>query len=541
METMSPAPPPRASASPVPAEPISLLFPYGSEKEKWLAVVTAQFNDGNYRTAAGRLIRVEAQPMGSGELTTEILEGRLKAHLTSPASSVFIELGNAKSLSQIGKPLIGRAQNLVLSPVVIAMWKPMAEALGWGKKPLGWAEILDLARDHQGWARYGFPQWGSFKFGHTHPDYSNSGLIALVAEAYAGANKVKGLTLADIQKLSSGTFLQQIESSVVHYGSSTGFFGRKMYTSGPSYLSAAVLYENMVIESYAKSNHLPFPVVAIYPKEGTFWSDHPVGIVDRDWVLPEHREAAEIYIKFLLALKQQQRAMEYGFRPGDPGVRLAAPIDREYGVDPEQPQTTLAVPPAPIIAAVQQLWRKQKKHAHVVLAIDTSGSMLGEEIAAAKAGSKELIAMLGDEDQLSLLSFADKVTWIAKGLKLGSRRAEAVRAVDQLQADGNTALYDGVGAAYRYVTEEHPLPEAISAVVVLSDGADTDSQTKLDQLFDLFRSTHNGAGVRVFAIGYGKFAAKDVLRDIAEATKADCFEGSRENVREVFKKISTFF
>ena len=34
----------------------------------------------------------------------------------------------------------------------------------------------------------------------------------------------------------------------------------------------------------------------VYPKEGTFWSDHPVGIVDREWVTPERREAAEIYI-----------------------------------------------------------------------------------------------------------------------------------------------------------------------------------------------------------------------------------------------------
>jgi Ca-activated chloride channel family protein len=41
---------------------------------------------------------------------------------------------------------------------------------------------------------------------------------------------------------------------------------------------------------------LPFPVVAIYQKEGTFWSDHPAGVVERDWVTPEHREAAKIHI-----------------------------------------------------------------------------------------------------------------------------------------------------------------------------------------------------------------------------------------------------
>ena len=57
-------------------------------------------------------------------------------------------------------------------------------------------------------------------------------------------------------------------------------------------------------------------MVAIYPKEGTFWSDHPVGIVEREWVTPAHREAAKVYIQYLLQRPQQERAITYGFRPG---------------------------------------------------------------------------------------------------------------------------------------------------------------------------------------------------------------------------------
>ena len=173
-----------------------------------------------------------------------------------------------------GQDVIGATQNLLLSPVVIAMWKPMAEAIGWGKKPIGWSDILALAQDKKGWSTYGFPQWGSFKFGHTHPAYSNSGIISLIAENYAATGKVRGLTVADVQSPKTRAFVSGIEDSVVHYGSSTGFFGRKLFDSGPEYLSAAVLYESMVVESYAKVSSMPFPVVAIYPREGTFWSDH---------------------------------------------------------------------------------------------------------------------------------------------------------------------------------------------------------------------------------------------------------------------------
>ncbi|MGB7847071.1 MAG: substrate-binding domain-containing protein, partial [Candidatus Acidiferrum sp.] len=286
------------SSEQAPAGALELIFPYGSEKEKWINDVTRDFNQRNVKTQGGKTIYVRALPMGSGETIDNILSGRLQAHLASPASAAFIKLGNAESRSKLGKDLITSTDNLVLSPAVIAMWKPMADAIGWGKKPLGWSDILALSRNEKGWQAYGFPQWGKFKFGHTHPEYSNSGLISLFAEAYAASGKTAGLTVVDLNKPQLKQFIGGVEQSVVHYGSSTGFFGRKMFANGPEYLSAAVLYESMVVESYAENN-LAFPVVAIYPKEGTFWSDHPVGVVEREWVTPEHREAAKIYVQYL--------------------------------------------------------------------------------------------------------------------------------------------------------------------------------------------------------------------------------------------------
>ena len=324
------------------------MFPYGSEKENWIKDVTSAFNRSGAKTQSGRTIFVRTVPMGSGELIDNILSGRLQAHIASPASAAFIKLGNAESRTKTGKDLIASTDNLVLSPVVIAMWKPMAEAIGWGKKPVGWADILALARNEKGWAAYGFPQWGKFKFGHTHPEYSNSGLISLFAEAYAAAGKTAGLKPADLEKPQTKQFIAGVEQSVVHYGSSTGFFGRKMFANGPEYLSAAVLYESVVVESYSQSG-LAFPLVAIYPKEGTFWSDHPVGVVEREWVTPEHREAAKIYTQYLLAREQQEKAIQYGFRPASVDVPLSAPLDVAHGIDPQEPKTTLEVPQVEII------------------------------------------------------------------------------------------------------------------------------------------------------------------------------------------------
>ncbi len=520
---------------------LEILFVYGSEKEEWVNDVTAAFNKAGHKIGSGKTIRVKAVPMGSGETVDEVLSGHLRAHLISPASEAFIKLGNAKSLQSTGKNLVETSQNLVLSPVVIAMWKPMAEALGWGKKPLGWADILAMASNEQGWSAYGKPQWGRFKFGHTHPQFSNSGLISLFAEVYAAAGKTANLTVEDVRNPKVGEYLETIEKSVVHYGSSTGFFGKKLFSEGPSYLSAAVLYENMVIESYDPKYNLPFAIVAVYPVEGTFWSDHPAGIVEREWVTPDHREASEIYLGYMLERQQQEKALLYGFRPSLVEIPLRAPFDAAHGVDPREPKTTLEVPSVPVMDSIIDLWKQHKKHTDVVLVLDVSGSMeKDDKIQYAKAGAKELIRMLGDEDRLSLIAFNDRVAWASRDVLMKDGRERIDREIDSLFAGGGTAFYDAVGSAYQYLAKKQT-PDRISAVVALTDGLDRNSSLSLENLIGQIQYEGERKNVSVFTIAYGSDADHRILKRISEATKVRSYEGTPRNIRKVFESISTFF
>ena len=302
-----------------------------------------------------------------------------------------------------------------------------------------------------------------------------------------------------------------------------------------------MLYENLVIESRGRSD-LPFPIVAIYPREGTFWSDHPVAIVNRPWVTPEHKEAAAKYVEFLLARPQQERALALGFRPGDPSVALSAPIDAAHGVDPAQPQTTLDVPPPAVMNSVIELWRRHKKHSHVVLVFDVSGSM-GEQnkIVGARDGARQLLAMLGDQDSVSLLPFSSEVGWARQNLKMADGRAEADGVIASFFPQNATRLYDAIATAYRHL-ESDPRPGRISAIVVLTDGKDQTSQsTNLDGLLSMIRADNEKASVRIFTIAYGSDAEVNVLKSISEATQARSYKGTSQNIREVFKEIATFF
>ena len=77
----------------------------------------------------------------------------------------------------------------MLTPLVIAMPKPMAEALGYPDTPIGFADIVALANDPEGWAAYGHPEWGPFRLGKTNPNFSTSGLNFTIAEYYAATGK----------------------------------------------------------------------------------------------------------------------------------------------------------------------------------------------------------------------------------------------------------------------------------------------------------------------------------------------------------------
>ncbi|MEZ5992283.1 MAG: VWA domain-containing protein [Planctomycetota bacterium] len=539
-----PAPNPSTSSSTDAAPPGSLeiVFPFGSEKEDWLEAVTKDFNAAGHESSSGKPIYIKLMPMGSGECMEEVRTGRVQAHLVSPASGAFIELANATHRAETGKNLVERSENLVLSPVVIAMWKPMAQAMGWPDKQIGWGDILDIAQSGEGWKKYNMPQWGKFRFGHTHPEYSNSGLISLLAEVYAATGKTRGLTREDVAKSETAKYLEEIEQAVVHYGSSTGFFGKTMFNNGPSYLSAAVMYENMVIEAERGDYNLSMDVVALYPKEGTFWSDHPCGLVNAAWNDEEHKEAAQNFIDYLLEKPQQERAMQFGFRPSDVKVPLAAPIDEAHGVNPKEPKTTLEVPGADVMNDILKLWSKKKKHSNVIVVLDTSGSMQQDQrMQNAKLGAQEMIKLLHDEDSFSLLSFSDEMSWLGKGSPVGAKRAEVERNIASLFPEGRTRLYDSILEAHKYARSAAN-DKLITAIVVLTDGEDTRSQASLTTLLARISAGENGDTVPVFTIGYSTGDAQNrELSDIAERTRAKFYKGTPENIREVFKSISTFF
>jgi VWFA-related protein len=126
------------------------------------------------------------------------------------------------------------------------------------------------------------------------------------------------------------------------------------------------------------------------------------------------------------------------------------------------------------------------------IALDTSGSMLGDRIVAAQAAlHRFLFDLLGPNDEVFLYRFDSHPELVQRWT---TDRTAVTRALGSVRANGGTALYDTVASAI-------PLAQAGTrrkkALVIISDGNDTDSRIGLDPLAQIIRESE----VLVYAVG----------------------------------------
>ncbi len=510
---------------------LTISIAYSPEKDGWLTAQIARFNDQRI-TVNNRPVRVEGINISSGAARTDIKNGKLQVTVWSPSASTWLEVLKQET----GNQNVAVSNNpLVLTPVVIAMWKPMAEAMGWPNRPIGWKDILELTNDPEGWGRFGHPEWGRFSWGHTDPEISTTALSTLIAEFYAATGKREGLTVADVQSEQATRFIRELGRSIKHYGYNTLVFSENMKKFGMSYISAFPMEEITLID-FNKVNPPATPLVAIYPAEGTFWHDNPFIILAS--TTADEREAAERFYEFLLTEESQRSAMSFGFRPANPNVPLTDPISQAFGADPQGVQTVLEVPSAEVIVAVKNSWALNRKRADILLIVDTSGSMEGDKLTMVKAGIETFLMRILPEDRVGMITFDSQARLVAPIAPLSENRIALQKAVQEMRAAGRTALFDALALGKQELDNLPPLDEErIRAIILLSDGADNQSQRSLEQIRDLFEES----GISIFPVAYGADADRNILNAIAEFTRTIVVVGDSGDIGQIFENLSRYF
>ncbi|MFP4074638.1 MAG: VWA domain-containing protein, partial [Actinomycetota bacterium] len=128
----------------------------------------------------------------------------------------------------------------------------------------------------------------------------------------------------------------------------------------------------------------------------------------------------------------------------------------------------------------------------VVLAIDTSGSMEGEPIAAAISAAQSFVDQARAEDRIALVTFNDEVQ-VLSGFTNNKQSLNST--LESITAEGETAFNDGVIRGIE-MFEEPGASSLLPNMIVLTDGEDTASESSLDDAL----AAVDGTDVRTFSV-----------------------------------------
>ncbi|MDX1688242.1 MAG: substrate-binding domain-containing protein [Candidatus Promineifilaceae bacterium] len=490
----------------------------------WLESAVATFNEQEAEVEEGRPVYVELSATDAGQAVTEITGGATP-DLWIPDHEVWVHLLANEGVDSYQNDCAVVAQ----SPLVIAMWRPLAESLGWPGRDLGWLDVGSLAADPGAWEYYSGGQFGdTLRLGHTHPGLSATGASTLLALVQAAESQTEAVSVEEVQQPIVQASIGAFEGAVAWFSSDTATLAQTMRERGVQFLGAAVIYESDVVQ-YGGGDP---EIVPIYPFEGTFVAQHAAcANGDGD------AEAAAVFRDYLRSEEAQALAVEAGLRPVNDEVSAGAPLDETGGVDLSQPEVTFASPTVDTLFAVQDVWQSARKDVNLVMLLDVSGSMAGEKIENVRRAAVQFVEQMGDDDYISIIAFSSEPMPIVGHRPIAGNREKIAAAIEGLEAEGDTTLYDAIGDGATLLSETTS-SETANAMVVLSDGLDTGS----------FRYDPAGAtaavvdtGATVFTIAYGSDADEALMEEIAVQANGNFFRGDEASIAAIYQEMSAAF
>jgi Ca-activated chloride channel family protein len=440
--------------------------------------LASQFNEQQVRAPDGKSLKVAVAPYDPEEMVS-LAQSHPPFQAISPDSSLWLDRleqqwaagaeggGQASDVAMpIAQRRIAAQQRYAVSPIVLAAWEDVARRLGWPDAAVSWQDVQQRAT-----------QDPDFKWSHANTKHA-SGLLAVLAEFYAGAGLTRGLTVEAATAPATLEYVQAVEGTVRFYGENEDQVVERLREEGRGFLDLFVAQERVVIDW--NRQHGGDRLIALYPAEGALWTDHPLALLElgqRDGepaVTANQRRTYQAFAEFLAGAAAQQHLLEAGYRPADLSISLdgaGSPFAGEDAVDWRQPQTTLQMPPAEVVDVVRDYWYYTKRPTNVYLVVDTSGSMEGSKLTATKAALKAFLSQIrGDRDRVGIIEFGSGLKDYSLLAALDEpTRAQLDEMIDRMEATGGTALTDAVYAGVATLQQENQ-SDAINAVVVMTAG-----------------------------------------------------------------------
>jgi Ca-activated chloride channel family protein len=456
-----------------------------------------------------------------------------------PDSSAWVLRASTAAIAERMMPDL--QPSLARTPAVIAMPKPMAEALGWPRVQLTWQDVINkFAGSPDGWKTFD-KDWGPFKFGMTDPLKSTAGLLALMAV-------LDGNDDGEVSPDEQSAVLKLKQVRAVYTGGTDQIFAELRSADGQGqdaalrYLSAFPALEQDVL-AYNQNNP-KVPLVAIYPTNGSGDADYPYLALDAPWANRDRQAVARSFLQYLRGPQGRAAFLRRGFR--DPNRAAGKGLTEINGFAARLTTLPRAVLLADSVKQSMDTWTALTRPTNVLVVLDVSGSMNDPvpgtgrtKLALAKDAAKSAVSLFAGDTQAGLWVFSSKqdaalpyrslvpIGKISDQVNGHSRKDEMLGQIDRLQATGATGLYDTIAAAQQTVVGSFQ-PGSTNLVVLMTDGKnepDGGAGVTIEQLTN--KLTQNNADksrkVPVVTVGYGEDADFASLQNISASTGATSY------------------
>ncbi|MBD1916662.1 MULTISPECIES: vWA domain-containing protein [Cyanophyceae] len=466
--------------------------------ERWLVDVAEAFNQRRQTLPSGQVIQVGVRNIPSGLGAQIIAAKKGKPAGYTPAHELWLEL-----LKADGVAVTPIAPALVANQAIFALQPQVYETLfERGEVTFDRVVAAILA--------------GEFEVGFCNPYIASPALNFLHTLLWRAAGHDQTGAPLQVEDLDNpavnsvfAAFQQQIALTTPTY-----LDLKQIWRQDPDAFQAIIMSRQSFVNlkkepEFAHLVEIPFGVPETSP------------LVAFDWTSPAEREALKAFAAFATAAPMQEQAIQQGH------------VQTDYLKQGNFPP----LPSGEVLKAAQAFWKQRKDGGRTVymeLVVDTSGSMdQNNRLKAVQEALRFASQQINPGNQIGLVTFSDRAIrriHLAPFNELEQKRL--FTAINQLQPDGATALYDGLAVALAELMEMQKTdPDGQFCLLLLTDGDRTDG-LKFNQIKEVIRQS----GVRVYPIAYGEVNHRE-LAAIAAIRESAVYEGTPEKVQVLLRDL----
>ncbi len=467
------------------------------QNERWLIEVAKAFNQKRTTIRSGEVIQVGVRNIPSGIAARLLAANTVKPAGYSPSNDLWVAM-----LSSQGVKTKYTASRLVPNIGGFVLQEQVYRELG-ANGEVDFEKLLNAIAS------------GQISVGYPNPYSSSTALNLLYAIFWRGAGHQQDgqpLTIADLESPQVKSVFQGFQKQVL-ITTTTTLDLQEIFIRDKDKLQAFPLeYQN-----YQQLKKVPgFETTVFIP----FGIPHNNPLVGFDWNTAKQQEALQKFAEFATDPARQKLAQQQGF------------VETDYLSESNLPP----IPAGEVLTTAQSFWKQQKdagRTVYLMTVIDTSGSMEGNPLAKVKEGLRIASQEINPGNYVGLISYSDRPREMMAFAPFDEmQHKRLLAAIDNLSADGGTAMYDAMMVGLgKLIEQKRANPNGRFYLLVLTDGQ-TNQGLVLNQVQDVLKYSE----VRVYPIAYGNVNQQE-LAAIAALRESTVKTGTPENVKELLKGL----